>query len=264
MKLSISNIAWPEEKDLEMYALLRQMNYSGLEIAPTRLFPSAPYSPADDVRAWAARLKENYGLSVPSMQSIWFGRTERLFYSRQEYETLLSYTMRAVDFAAAAGCGSLVFGCPRNRYFPAGADPAAGVKFFHEIGEYARSRGTVIALEANPVIYGTNYITDTRQALDLIAQVQSDGLRLNLDVGTMLYNNEDISELRGCVPLISHVHISEPGLEPVRERPLHRQLYELLAAENYSSFISIEMKRCDSIPLIREKMAYLARVFRSD
>lgn len=39
MKLSISNIAWSAEHDAAMYKFLQQEGFSGLEIAPTRIFP---------------------------------------------------------------------------------------------------------------------------------------------------------------------------------------------------------------------------------
>ena len=42
MKLSISNIAWDKEKDIEMYEYLSKLNFSGIEIAPTRIFEIDP------------------------------------------------------------------------------------------------------------------------------------------------------------------------------------------------------------------------------
>lgn len=53
-----------------------------------------------------------------SMQSIWYGRTEKLFGTEEERNLLLDYTKSAVDFAAAIGCKNLVFGCPKNRCIP--------------------------------------------------------------------------------------------------------------------------------------------------
>ena len=43
MKLAISNIAWDETLDLQMYDRMKQYGYSGLEIAPTRIFGENPY-----------------------------------------------------------------------------------------------------------------------------------------------------------------------------------------------------------------------------
>ena len=106
------------------------------------------------------------------------------------------------DFAAAVGCGNLVFGCPRNRNMPDGADVQIGVDFFRTIGEYALSRGTVIGMEANPSIYNTNYINDTPSALRLIEEVDCEGFRLNLDVGTMIYSGERVEILKNKVHLL--------------------------------------------------------------
>ena len=39
MKLSFSNIAWSAEQDEKIYGALAARGFSGVEIAPTRLFP---------------------------------------------------------------------------------------------------------------------------------------------------------------------------------------------------------------------------------
>ena len=44
MKLAVSNIAWKEQHDEAVYALMRHYGFTGLEIAPTRFFPEVPYS----------------------------------------------------------------------------------------------------------------------------------------------------------------------------------------------------------------------------
>ena len=260
MKLSISNIAWEASQDRKMYALMKENGFEGLEIAPTRIFPDAPYENIEQARVWAKSLKDEYGFSVPSMQSSWFGRTEKIFGTEQERGILLEYTKKAIDFAEAVECRNLVFGCPRNRTMPEAADPMVAVEFFREIGEYAVNKGIVIGMEANPPIYNTNYINDTRSAFDLIRQVNSRGFLLNLDVGTMVYNDEDVDELAGSVGLISHVHISEPGLKPIQTRELHHRLLSLLRAEKYERFVSIETGKTPSIEALQEQMTYLRRM----
>ena len=51
-------------------------------------------------------------------------------------------------------------------------------------------------MEANPPIYHTNFINDTQSAIELIEIVNSKGFRLNLDVGTMIENQESVSTLQ--------------------------------------------------------------------
>lgn len=262
MNLSISNIGWARENDTDVFRLMQNFGFGGLEIAPTRIIPEAPYDRTEEAEQWKKAVAERYGFTIPSMQSIWYGRKEKLFGSREERQALLNYTKKAVDFAAVIGCGNLVFGCPVNRNRPQGADSGIAVDFFRELGEYAAARGTVIGMEANPPIYHTNYVNNTSSALELIRRVDSKGFLLNLDVGTMIYNREDVSVITGSVQLINHVHISEPGLKPIEERELHCELKKILSEEGYRGFISIEMGKAEELTVIEKSLDYIGRVFQ--
>ena len=82
MKLSVSNIAWSSENDASMYNALKDIGFNGLEIAPTRIFVDAPYDNITAAAEWSRNIYKNYGLSISSMQSIWYGRHS---HSRQEH-----------------------------------------------------------------------------------------------------------------------------------------------------------------------------------
>ena len=257
MNLAISNIAWQTEMDQKVYEMMRKYGYSGLEIAPTRIFPEAPYDRINEAKIWAQEIKEKEGFCIPSMQSIWFGRQEKIFGTGEERRILLEYTKKAIDFAEAIGCGNLVFGCPRNRNLPEDVDSSIAISFFKEIGDYALMHNTVIGMEANPSIYNTNYINDTLSALELIEKVNSKGFLLNLDIGTMVVNEEKVSELEGKVHLISHVHISEPGLKTITQRKLHKELLGVLYKEGYDKFVSIEMGKHDDLIALVDVLNYV-------
>lgn len=261
MRLSISNIGWDAINDSSVYELMKRYGYSGLEIAPTRIFPNAPYEKLKDAKEWAEGLKKNEEFTVPSMQSIWFGRQEKIFGTEEERQFLVDYTKKAIDFAEIIGCKNLVFGCPRNRNISEDADSSIAVTFFKELGDFAVEHNTVIGMEANPPIYNTNYINDTKAALELIEHVDSKGFRLNLDIGTMIQNNEPVEELTGYIHLINHVHISEPGLKMIKQRELHRELMELLTREGYQRFVSVEMGKRDNLVEIENVLKYVRNVF---
>lgn len=261
MKLSISNIGWADENDQQVYDLMKKYGFQGLEIAPTRIFPERPYDKDSEAEAWRRKLKDKYGFHVPSMQSIWYGRQEHIFGSNDERKFLLEYTTKAIDFASVIDCKNLVFGCPRNRTMPDDADENVAIAFFKKLGDYAYSKGTAIGMEANSPIYNTNYINDTESALELIEKVDSKGFLLNLDLGTVIQNEEELSKLAGRVNLINHVHISEPGLKPIEERKLHSELKDMLEKEGYSRYISIEMGKVENLTILEEKMSYIRRIF---
>ena len=261
MKLSISNIGWEPGSDTVIYDAMKHMGYSGLEIAPTRIFPETPYEHKKEASDWAKQIYSDHGFSISSMQSIWYGRKEKLFGTDQEREILSDYTMKAVDFAEAIKCGNLVFGSPSNRKLTENDDPKKAIPFFKKLGDYAKEKGTVIAVEANPPIYNTNYINDTASALDLINAVGSDGFRLNLDIGTMIANNEAIDVLQDRIHLINHVHVSEPFLQCIQNRLLHRELASILKESGYSGYVSIEVSRQDQIQSLIAMMEYTKEIF---
>ena len=91
--------------------------------------------------------------------------------------------------------------------------------------------------------------------------MDSKGFLLNLDLGTMIANNENIECLYGRADKINHVHISEPGLKVIEERGLHRELREFLRNEGYQRFVSIEMAKVDDIHLLEKSLDYIRRIF---
>lgn len=260
MKLSISNIAWEEADDGRVCRRLLERGFQAIEIAPTLWFPQEPYCHGGEARERARKLWETWGLGVSSMQSIWYGRTERLFGTVAERQALLDYTKRAMDFAAQIGCGNLVFGCPRNRLRPEGAPEAPALDFFRACGEYAVSAETCLSLEANPPIYHTNYINTTAQALACVRSVDCPGFRVNADLGTMLCNGEPVSVLREGLPLVNHIHISEPGLVTPEHEDLWREVFAALDQCGCGSYISIEMCRSCGLPAVLDAIDRVARV----
>ena len=227
--LAISNIAWTAEDDADMYSFLLTKGYRGLEIAPTRIFQDNPYEHLSEAKDWALQMKEQYGLEVPSMQSIWYGHTEKIFGSKEERKILLDYTKRAIDF-------------------------------FKEIGDYALEHNTVVALEPNPIIYNTHFMNYTEQAVEMAYKANSDGIKVNVDLGTIIYNEEDLNYLKQIPEYISHVHISEPYLRPVNEKhkEMHRYLVEF-GKSHPDIYISIEMGKSD-IDVVKNIIDYISEL----
>lgn len=265
MKLSISNIGWVPENDLAVYEYMKNSGFEGLEIAPTRVVSGNPYEDLSRSKSWYEEIRSNYGFDVPSIQSMWFGHNEKILGSNEDREFLLDYTKKAIDFASVVKCPNIVFGCPRHRAIPEGmsVDDAENIliPFFKEISDYAYEKGTIIALEANPPIYNTNVMNTTREAVEMIAKVDSKGCMLNLDVGTMVENGEAAGDLRGFVNLINHVHISEPFLNPIVARDLHKELKAVLEDGGYDRYISIEMGSKNEVSTVYDSIDYVKGIF---
>ena len=260
VRLAASNIGWTAEQDAQVLRWMAEHGFFGLEIAPTRLFPVRPYEDLARAAACAAALRAEYGLGVCSMQSIWYGRTARIAESAESRRQLLDYTGEAIRFADALGCRNLVFGCPRNRAIRSPDEAPIVEDFLWRCAEAARPFGVVIALEPNPPLYHTNYLNTTAQALELLKRLDHPALKLNLDLGTVAENAETLDWIDEDGVWIHHVHISEPLLVPLRERPEHRELMRRLKALGYTGCVSVEMKaQADPSALLRA-LEYLGRI----
>lgn len=268
MKLSISNIAWDAQDDDKLYEKMKYYGYTGLEIAPTRIFVDKPYEKIEAAHEWHATLQSKYNFVVSSMQSIWFGKNELIFADNLQRQILLDYTKQAICFASAIQCKNLVFGNPRNRVIPDNTNSQlweSGVAFFRQLGLYAKEHNTVIGMEANLTIYHTNYINTTSQAIDLIEEVGVDGFLLNLDIGAMIENKECVEILERHAKLINHVHVSEPFLQSIcmhdERRAFHSELAAFLRENHYQGYVSIEMAKTKDYSMLDECLAYVKEMF---
>ncbi|MDO5136881.1 MAG: TIM barrel protein [Oscillospiraceae bacterium] len=257
MRLSISNIAWDTEQNDTVYSYMHELGYTGLEIAPTKFFPDQPYDHWKEFHLLCEEIKEKYEIAVCSMQSILYGMDQNLFDERGA-EKLLVYLDKAFAFGEEGGGCNLVFGCPKNRSVPEGKNWRDAISFFAEAATLALGHNCVLALEANPPMYGTNFINTTEEAFDFAREVP--GLRVNLDFGTIIDRSDDLNIVAENMYMVNHVHISEPGLAPIQHREEHKKLASILKASEYSGYVSIEMKQTN-MDTIKEVMDYILETF---
>ena len=264
MKFAVSNIAWSPDEDEQIYEYMSERRMA-IEIAPTRITPwmedentkrkIGPYDQKRAASSWAKNLYAKYGIKVVSMQSILNSIDANIFRTPSERKFLVSYLKRAMDYAKSIGCTNIVFGCPLNRNIPHGMSlnevSRISEEFFEEITYDAAERNVCIAIEANPTIYRTNFINDTERAFDLVKFIQrkvdknvADAIKVNLDFGTIISNKEKITSIltEENIPLISHVHISEPNLATLKKRKAHEDVITRLEKSGYNGYVSIEMK----------------------
>ena len=255
MRLSISNIAWPAEWDSEIFEEMKKLGFEGLEIAPTRIFQLHPYEDLQRVKQWHETISSKFLIS--SMQSILYGMKENIFNGNKEFNNVLEYTKKAIKFAEIINCKNLVFGCPKNRNGSIGKKNIA-LKFFRAVGNYALKHNTVVAIEAVPQIYNTDFLNTTKDALNFVKETDCKGIRLNFDLGTSMANGENLSIINNnSINFVNHIHISELGLKKIEKRTLHADLINLLKTLEYNRFISIEMAQQKHKSDVIETMEYI-------
>jgi len=263
MKLAISNIAWAIENDTLIFDWMKIYGYQGLEIAPTRTFKLG-YDADETEKEQFCHSLESYGFELCSMQSLLFGYKEPIFSNDDLRERVSNELIKGMDFAQSLGITSLVFGSPSIRNVNNELEKQNAVDFFSRMANEAGKRGLNFNLEPNPVIYNTNFINRTKEALDFVKAINLPGLGINLDLGTVIFNEEQLEDIitEDNIPWIRHVHISEPNLVPINPdyQDLHDQLFRLLAKFGYDRFVSIEMKLNQDVKDIESILRYIRDV----
>ncbi len=259
MKYSISNIAWDKNDDAKMYRFLQENNIDGIEIAPTRLFQN-PYENLEMAKLYSQMLKNRYNLSISSMQSIWFGKTGNIF-NKEDREDLFLYTKKAILFADSMGIKNIVFGNPKNRNIPQGHTINEVKDFFYKLGEFAKEKNTTLSLEANPAIYNTNFLNFTKDTCEFVKEINSEGLKVNIDFGTILENDENPHLIKTYKTIVNHIHLSVPYLEYVKKIENHKTLKKVFDKMDYQNYLSIEMKNQNDIEKVKKSVLYMKETF---
>jgi sugar phosphate isomerase/epimerase len=264
-RLAISNLAWSIGDDAAVAALLTAEGVSGVEIAPTKRWPSpldATTTEIDDYRGfWESR-----GLPIVAMQALLFGRGDLLlFRSEDDRAALLDYLDGIFALGARLGARAHVFGSPKNRArgtLPIDAALDVATDFFANAAARAEAHGVVLCLEPNPPAYGCDFITTTAEAAALCRRVGRAGLRVQGDLGDITLVGDDVAVIETYAADIAHFHISEPNLvETGTGDADHAGAAQALRSAGYDGWCSIEMRENADGPAI-ESIARAVRIAR--
>ena len=148
--------------------------------------------------------------------------------------------------ANALGAKVMMFGSPKNRIKGELSKKEADKKaaeFFRQISSFLKPLNICFAIEANPGIYGGDYILSTQEAVNLAKLVDRKNFGINLDPGTIAANQEDYDKtVKLALPYTCHAHISEPYLKPIPGGEVNHEAYaKALKKHGYKGWLSIEM-----------------------
>lgn len=255
MKLAVSNIAWPKEQDAAVAEMLLAHGILGIEVAPTKLWPE-PLAVTDVEIDAVRRFWADRGIAIVAAQALLFGKPQlTLFESESIRQATLDHLAGIVRVCAKLGAKSLVFGSPKNRR--TGSLPKADVdriatEFFTQLAGIAENAGTCILMEANPPVYGADWITTAAEAIELVERVNRPGFRLHLDTGCMTLAGDSIPETfaRGR-HLVQHFHVSEPNLAAPGSsgEVVHAAFAAEVRAMKYDGWVSLEAREPQSFDL---------------
>ena len=264
MKLAISNIAWEIHNDPHMLTQLSGNNISGIEVAPTKVWPNWEGANQKNAEIYKKQIADE-GFQIPAMQAILFGKPELQLFDKKTHPDFLEHMRLVSDIAAGFGAKVLVFGAPKNRKRGQLSTTDAvdiAIEFLGEVGEICYANQCCLGLEHNPVEYGCDFITNAADARQLVDSINHPGIQLHLDAAGLHMCGGNIGNIIKAVTPFAHYHISEPMLEPIVGGVVdHEVAFRALKELNYSGWHSIEMKQPKTPRLVTESITKVLSLF---
>jgi len=258
LKISISNIAWDAREDIEISAILNSLGIDSIDIAPSKYFSDINKTTEEEV----VKVKEWWlkkGINIVGMQSLLFGtKGLHLFGENSSVNKLERHLQKICKISSYLGAKKIVFGSPKNRDRGNLNDDEVkdkSVKFFRSLGEYASDNGIVVCLEPNPERYGANFMTTSKETIEIVRAIDHEAIKMQFDTGSLTINNESAEIiLKDNADIIGHIHISEPDLLPIGDSDTdHELIFNSLVKYLPDAIVTIEMiattkeKHIDSI-----------------
>lgn len=245
INLTVSNLAWKNEKLHKVIFMFKKNNIKYLEFSPNVLLKN-DFSKDNIQKIKNFWKKKNFQLY--SMQSLLFNINDAyLFGDKIQKKIFLKEVIKKISLAKNLGTKIIVFGSPKNKKNiykkKLSALNLESISIFRKIDQVCRKKKIIFCLESNPKIYNCDYLNETKEAIDIARKINSKYFKVNLDLGTVISNKENITKLiKNYLKYFAHCQFSMPLLKKINmKNNIFAKTIKLLKKEKYKGVISIEM-----------------------
>jgi len=251
IKLCVSNISNYNLCNEQYYNILNHYNINYIEIAPTK-FNNWEQLINSNILKNEKEKMSNFNLELYSFQSITYQITDNIF-QVEDNTTLLNHLKKVIDLAIDNNVKNLVFGCPRNRLRNILTDDNYDkaddifITFFRNLGNYIDKSDLIISIENNSKMYNCNYLNTINDVGNIVQKINHDNIKMMVDIGNCIMEDDIIDNLIHYKNLINHVHISMPFMKQFinYNKNEYIQFINLLKKINYDKIISLEFLNND-------------------
>jgi D-psicose/D-tagatose/L-ribulose 3-epimerase len=261
IKYSVSNLAWTLNEESEVIKILKDSKLGGIEISLAKYFPNIENVDSDQIEILKNRWADEK-FEITSLQSLLYNKPEFNIFSRNKSRIdLINYLNHTYRIALFLGVRPLVFGSPKNRLKGfLGSNDAFNIanQFFCDLISDWDPEGPFIGLEANPPLYGCDFIINNLEAIALVKSIKSPNFKWHLDYGcTLLMGENPIDLIKNNDFLPSHVHLSERNLAPLSKSNFKNYLEFLieLSKKDYCGIVTFEMLPHNNLDSFRESIS---------
>lgn len=245
MKFCISNLAWNHNEESKILNLIKD-KIKFLEYSPSLLVKDFQ-SKKNILKIKKIWKKRN--ISLYSMQSILYNTKNTYIYgSKVQRKNFYNEVKKKIILAKNLDTKVIVFGSPKNKKTFGKKKvilDKLSLEMFRKIALVSKKNKIIFCVEANPQIYGTKYLTHTIDAINLAKKINNPFFKVNLDLGTIISNNENIDFLLGnYLNYFGHAQISSPYLTNLlRYKKFIKIFIRKLKKYKYKKTVSIETLR---------------------
>jgi len=247
MNLSISNIAWPIEKESAYLSLIKGMGVDTIEVAPSKIWKEPVEVSKADRRSYKKSINKA-GITICAIQSLLFTRGDlKIFGTKEGNHQTQQYLQSLCYVASDLGAKVLVYGSPKSRMrneIEMDVAMSRAAEFFEPVAAIARDLGVIFCIEPLGKTE-TDFINTLDEGNQLVKLINSSGFKLHID--SKAFSEEGVelaSVLPAILPNVKHFHISEPELLEINSsgRVKHLSYAKALKTSDYQHYVSIEMK----------------------
>lgn len=245
MKFSISNIIWgqhPDNFESFLHALTDNGVYA-VELSLNSIF-TEPKAISDKELSWLTSLLNRYGVSVSALHSLTYTRPDlEIFGPTRKKEELVEYIRMYDELAHELKTENLVFGSAQARKLhdqPKEDARRIFLDFLHQLDDTLKY--SLLHIEPLPH-QQCEYLHTFLEAVSLLNEAQLRRIFIQLDIKSILENQENLSQIFQHSRYIKHIHTSEPGFMPPSDinTAFYEELRNRLSDINYSGYISGEV-----------------------
>jgi sugar phosphate isomerase/epimerase len=273
MKFAICNEMFGDRPFADVFSTVRELGYTGIEIAPFTLAPGA--EPFDLRRVPAERIvevrtmAEDAGLEVIGLHWL-LAKTEGYYLTSPDptvRRRTADYFRLLAEVCADLGGSILVLGSPKQRNLLPGVShddaQAYATEVLHAAVPACAQFGVTIGLEPLGPAEG-DFMLTAKAGVRLAQMVASPHCKLHLDVKAMSSEGQPIEHIiRDSREWLVHFHANDPnllgpGMGDVDFRPIFAALREI----NYGGWVSVEVFKYEPSPdeIARRSMEYMRTI----
>ena len=265
MRYAICNETFEGWDHLRVCRYVAGLGYAGLEIAPFTL--AERITDVSEARRRELRQQaEDSGLEIIGLHWLLAKTTGLMLTSAEESvrQATATYLVELARACADLGGDLLVFGSPMQRRVPEGKSLAEATNYavdtFRRAARGIEDHGVKLLLEPlSPP--EANFMNTAKEAVDLMARIDSPAFRLHLDVKAMSTEEDPAPALiRRHHGVLEHFHANDPNKRgPGFGATDFVAIFGALAAVNYTGWVSVEVFDYTPDPetIARESLRYM-------